>query len=239
MRLGSRANAAARRLGWEVQRFDPQRSKHARRQEILRTKHVDLLLDVGGNVGAWGQLIRRTGYGGRIASFEPVSSAFAKLQQTAATDAGWECHRLALGDRNGAAEIGVSENLGSSSFLEIERRHVEASPGAHYVTRESVELARLDSMMPKLGDPQERIYMKLDVQGYELKVLEGAAATLPRVVAIETEVNLVKLYEGQPSICDLLAALEPIGFELFALEPCFVDERSGQMLEVDALLVRR
>ena len=239
MQLRSRVNDALRKLGWEAHRFEPAQSRHARRHAILTRGRIELLLDVGGNVGAWGQLVRRTGYTGRIVSFEPVAAAFQQLQRAAAGDPRWECHRLALGERDGEAEIAVSENLGSSSFLEIEQRHVDADPEARYVGRERVEVARLDSLLPELGGADEPIYLKLDVQGYEMKVLDGATDSLGRVQAIETEVNLVDLYAEQPALCELLGRLEPAGFELFALEPCFLDPRTGQMLEMDALLVRR
>jgi FkbM family methyltransferase len=235
---GSRANAVARRLGWEVHRYDPSQSLHARRLAVLRRTGTTVVFDVGANCGQYGLLLRRTGYSGRIASFEPVSVAFEDLERESRGDSLWECRRLALGDREGNQEIGVSANLASSSFLGMEDRLVESDAESAYVAQESVPVVRLDSAADELTESDDRIYLKLDVQGYELRVLRGAPETLEKVQAIELELSLVPLYEDQPEVGELLEFVRSAGFEPFSLEPCFVDPRSGQMLQLDGLFVR-
>lgn len=238
MSLGSNLNGLARKAGWEVRRYRPTRSEHARRQWVLREYGVDLVLDVGGNVGEWGALLRRSGYRGRIVSFEPISEAFEALERRAAGDPAWDVHRMALGERDREAAIQVSENLGSSSFLPIEDRHLEADATSAYVREETVPVRKLDSVADDLTSGENLVYLKLDVQGFETKVLAGAALYLSRVIAIQAEVSLVPLYQDEPSPWDVLTRIQSLGFEPFSLDPCFSDPDSGRMLQMDALFVR-
>jgi hypothetical protein len=87
--------------------------------------------------------------------------------------------------------------------------------------------------------PAGRTLLKLDVQGYELRVLTGAAGMLGDVGIVETELSVVSLYAGQPLLADILRALEDEGFALHALEPILRDWRTGELLQFDGLFVRR
>ena len=57
-------------------------------------------------------------------------------------------------------------------------------------------------------------FIKMDIQGAELDVLQGGAATLGAVLALVTEVEFVPLYKGQPLFADVDAHLRSRGFML-------------------------
>jgi FkbM family methyltransferase len=198
---------------------------------------IHLVIDAGANVGQYGADIRDDGYEGRILSFEPLNSAFQELQKRTALDRKWQCVQTALGDEQGKSEIYVSGNSPSSSLLPMQERHVRALPVSQIIGRESVRVSRLDAFR---GDAiaNERIWFKLDVQGYEHKVLAGAAGILPQVRAIEMEMCLVTLYEGQELIDDSLKRVASLGFCLSALEEVFFDERTLQVLAVNGIFLR-
>ena len=82
------------------------------------------------------------------------------------------------------------------------------------------------------------MFSKLDVQGTELAVLDGAAQTLSQVQALEIELSLFSLYDGDALIGDVLRRLDDEGFNLLSFHGGF-REPSGQLLQVDALFVRR
>ena len=99
-------------------------------------------------------------------------------------------------------------------------------------------LARLDSIANDILRAEDDVYLKMDVQGYELPALEGAAQTLRQVVAIEVELSLVPLYERQALVHEVMGYLSDRGFEPVWLEKVLVDSQSGRLLQVDGLFVR-
>jgi FkbM family methyltransferase len=235
-----RAQAAVRRwLGLDVRRWSPAGVALARRMRILDDNNVTVVLDVGANRGQFAAELRVGGYRGRIVSFEPLGSAYAALEDAARDDPNWECRRLALSDSDGVTELHVSENAVSSSLLDMEARHLEAAPDSRYVARERVRQARLEALAEELHLPGDGVYLKLDVQGSEAKALAGARATLPRVVAIETELSLVPLYREQLLFRDILDLLDDAGYALVSLEPAYADPRTGHVLQVDGIFLRR
>ena len=82
---------------------------------------------------------------------------------------------------------------------------------------QEVEVHRLDDYSRLHGLPTPDL-IKLDVQGYELRVLEGAEALLPSVRAVLTEVSFRSYYDGQVLFPELLHFLENRGFHLHAFD---------------------
>jgi FkbM family methyltransferase len=227
-----------RRSGFDLVRYTSERFPHLRRRQVIGAESVSLVLDVGASVGEYAEALRRNGYGGRIVSLEPLTTAFAELERRARDDAHWECRQLALGDSQGFRTINVAGNLVSSSFLAMTSRHVASAPDSTYVGREEVQITRLDSLRGDLFDARDKIYLKLDVQGFELPVMRGARLALPQVRAVEAELSLVTLYEGQELLPEVVASFRESGFVLVALEPAFADPHSGELLQMDGFFVR-
>ena len=94
-------------------------------------------------------------------------------------------------------------------------------------------LARLDEV-EGVAELEEPLLLKLDVQGYELAVIDGAERTLQRTALLEVEVSVRALYEGQPLLADVLDVLRAKGFALVALEPGFYDPKDGAIVQYDA-----
>jgi FkbM family methyltransferase len=222
--------------GVDLVRYDERHSADLRRHRILRERRIDVVVDVGANDGPYAIALRRAGFAGRIVSFEPGSSAFARLAERAAGDERWEAQRLAIGSRRGSATLRVTGNSSSSSLLALRELQVEAEPESAVVATENVEVAVLDELaVVRTG---ERAFLKLDVQGYELEVLRGADALLTSVQAVETELSLVPLYDGAPLLPEVVEHLLGRGFHLHGLEPVFWDPRDGAVLQLDGMFVR-
>ena len=229
--LASVVKGAARHVGLELSRYRP---ASMRRKELIDKYHIEMVLDVGANRGLYGSELRTSGFTGRIVSFEPLSSAYRALAQRAALDPGWECWQLALGDRTGVAELNIASNFASSSFFLMLDAHARFAPHVTAVGVERVAMRTLDSLRLRLEGPT---LMKLDVQGYEPRVLKGAAASLEQVVLIECEMAVEPLYESQLALRDMLNLLHELGFDLVALEPG-PPGSAGETAYVDAMLVR-
>jgi FkbM family methyltransferase len=234
------AQTAMRRwLRLDVRRWAPAGVAAARRLRILSDAGVSAVLDVGANRGQFAKELRAGGYAGRIVSFEPLGSAYGALERAAAEDPLWSCRRLALSDSEGEAELHVAGNAVSSSLLDMEARHLEAAPESQYVGHERVRQARLDELAGELELPADGIYLKVDVQGLESRVIEGARGALPRIVAIESELSLVPLYREQLLFRQMLDLLDDAGYDPVSLEPAYADPRNGHVLQVDGIFLRR
>jgi FkbM family methyltransferase len=206
-----------------------------RRARLLAWKDVDAVIDVGANTGQFGMRIRAAGFRGRIVSFEPLPAAFEALSAATADDSRWDCHRLALGARAGRERLNVSADLEASSVLPMEDRHVRHCPASAYVGVETVRVASLDGLASRLLAEEDRLYLKLDVQGYELEVLRGSEEVLSRVALVEAELSLVPLYRGGPLYREVIDHLDQRGFQLVSVEGITEEPETGHMLQVDAV----
>src|SRR5687768_3286364 len=118
--------ALIRPLGYEI---SPIRIPPPPVPSPLTVKGIDVLFDVGANVGQFASEARAAGYRGRIVSFEPLPEAHAQILANSADDPDWLVHeRCALGERIGETEINVSENSYSSSLLAITEACTSAAP---------------------------------------------------------------------------------------------------------------
>ena len=225
-----------RRLGYDVHRYNGEPATfESRRTAIMRAHAVDLVLDVGANVGQYGGELRRSGYLGHIVSFEPLTSAFGKLSARVAADAAWDCVHVALGEIAGETVIHVAGNSYSSSLLPMTDLHRRIAPESAYVADETVAMETLDFAAAPFLDGERRSLLKLDVQGYELAVLRGASETLKSVVVVEVEMSTRALYEGQPLWHEVVQFLAAAGFQLAVAHELIVDPDSGELLQLDGL----
>jgi FkbM family methyltransferase len=231
---------AIRRVGWELTRFRPESCEWARLKRMLSAHRVDTVLDVGANTGQFAKNLRDAGFKGRIVSFEPTSEAHSQLCRVARSDPLWTvADRMAIGDRDGLTEIHVANNSVSSSLLPMLDLHRAADPESGFVTTEAVPIVRLDSIAPRFLKDDESFFIKLDVQGFEKKILEGAPNLLKRIVGLQIELSLAPIYEGQTLFQPMLEYLCTIDFDLWGLIPDFVDKRNGRLLVVDGVFFRR
>jgi hypothetical protein len=86
--------------------------------------------------------------------------------------------------------------------------------------------------------PDDRLWIKLDVQGYEQTVLDGAMQAIARTRVVESELSLIPLYEGQHLYREIIDQLEMLGFGLVSIERGFTDPTTGHVLQVDGIFVR-
>ena len=229
-----RVRKLARRMGYEVRQYTPLRSLTAARERLL--EGVDVVLDVGANAGQYGTMLREQGFAGRLVSLEPVAEAFAVLTGLAAADGAWEAVCVAASDEDGEITLNVTGDSRSSSVLSRNERFADKAGWAPKETRR-IAARRLDGLIDGLLGPGERAFLKLDVQGYERHVLDGAGGLLARFEGIELELSVTPLYDGQPGLVEMLPLLAERGFRPVCLEPILLDD-DGLLMELDGLFAR-
>jgi FkbM family methyltransferase len=239
--LKSFVQSGLRALGLELQRFHPRSSQDAHLRACLSEHRVNLVLDVGANIGQYAKRLRgRTGYRGRIVSFEPMLAAHSALCEAARRDPLWEvAARAAIGAEQGTVTLNVAHNLLSSSLLPMLASHVNAAPESSYSGTESVPLMPLDVLARQYLREDSTVFLKIDTQGYENQVLEGARATLRRAVGVQLELSLVPLYADQQLMPEMIAKMTDSRFDLWGIWPAFADAATGRVLQVDAVFFRK
>jgi len=207
--------------------------------ELLERYQVDCIFDVGANIGQSGNFYRQIGFNGTLVSFEPVRALFEKLAARSARDRDWTALNHALGDKTESLEINVSGgHAGSSSILPMTENIPLNAPSQKVVRTETIQVRTLDEVMPELYPEGERCFLKLDVQGYEKNVLMGGLSALPRVVGVKLEMSLVRNYEGETMLFDMLPYVESLGFRLVQFENGWSNDKTGELYQVDGIFFR-
>jgi FkbM family methyltransferase len=221
--------------GWEVRRRErnPQHSLLGLRKLDIRT-----IVDVGANTGQFARSYLDFFPRSHVFSFEPIAAAYGELSSWAATEPRVTAFNVAVGEAEGTMRMNEhTNNTVSSSLLPTTDASIDIWPAQAQQKQVDVRVATLDDMMK--GRPLEReVLVKLDVQGYEDRVIRGGSATLRQAAAVVTEVNLDSLYEGQARFRDIVTGLDAVGLEFAGtLEQNIFGD--GHVVFLDALFVRR
>ena len=232
MTLRSALEKVISRSGYQVHRSDG-----VRRGLLLRHFGVDMVLDVGAAAGRYSQQLRRFGFQGRILSIEPLDNAFIALQAIAKYDDKWEVAKIALGSQPGSAQMNVAGNSDSSSLLPMLDRHLGAAPHTALVDRQQTDVTTLDLLYQRYPAAR-RPFIKIDTQGSEGAVLDGAQCLLRDSVGVQIELSFIPLYEGGMLYEEAIIRLSKLGFSLANLELGFRDPTSQQLLQADGIFFR-
>jgi len=227
------------KIGYDISRFTPSTHPLARRRQLLRSFAIDTVLDIGANTGQFARELRHDlGYTGRIISFEPQSKIFEALKANAEGDSAWKVYNWAVGEAAGEAEINISVDPLSSSLLGVMPAFLKSAPNAKYVGKEVIQVKPLDSFFSDYCTAENNVYLKIDTQGFESKVLKGAERSLPRIDTVQMEMSLVPLYQDELLFHDMCTLMAGKGYTLVSLEEVFADSRSGQLMQVDGIFHR-
>jgi FkbM family methyltransferase len=202
---------------------------------VLKSFKINLVFDVGANVGQYGISLREQGYSGVIVSFEPMTEAHQKLTRISDSDLNWKVHSpTALGSENMREIFHISANSLSSSLLEMNERHLLAAPQSKYISSEVVRICKLDDVWGQYNFENSVILLKLDVQGFEMNVLKGSESMLNSVSLIQLEMSTTHLYSNQSLYFEIDSYLRSLGFSLLNICPQFWS-KTGKLLQYDGI----
>jgi FkbM family methyltransferase len=237
MNIRHAAKSLALNLGYDLRRTGNYIYKEP--IDFLRSRNIDLVIDVGANVGQYAKGLREDAYAGWIVSFEPIAAAYEELAALANKDARWKAMNMALGDDEGVANINVAQWSVFSSMLPQLPTAIVFDSEAQVVRSESVRIARLDDIFPEL--PRSKAaFLKIDTQGYERQVLLGARECLPSFLGVQMELPIIHLYEGTWKFHEAVAYMIDLGFEISNIMPTNYDQTdSVSLVEVDCIFRRR
>jgi FkbM family methyltransferase len=237
----------AARLGYEViPSWRLKAFEHARHlKRLFDQLQVDTVLDIGANDGGYRKLVRDfVGFEGRVVSFEPVPAVYAALERGAANDPKWKGYQMALGDEDGELEIHVTQRSTMSSFLTRDESRLRSLGYEHLlnvtdiVRSERVPVRRLDTIFDEVtqGRKDTRVYLKCDTQGFDLKVMAGAAASLSSIIALQIELSFKPIYADAPTYTEVLQRMTAQGCDVTCRYPVRRDELF-RILNFDCVMI--
>jgi len=199
---------------------------------------IDLVLDVGACFGQYSKWLMGVGYKNSILSFEPCSSSYTKLQETAQPFPNWQiAPRTALGNKADKVWLNVYSLPGCNSLLEADKIK-DYLPSINLQEKEEVDVVRLDSVSHSAIADAKSILLKADVQGFEKYVIEGAENLMHKIQLIHLEVSFVEIYQGETAFLDMANLLNGFGYRLNYMYPEYVD-KNGNMIQANAVFARR
>jgi FkbM family methyltransferase len=204
--------------------------------ELIR--ELRFVCDVGANRGDFSAAVLLVAPSARVAAVEPNPAELAVLQRRFAKEPRISLHGQAAGSAPGKATLHVESQSELSSLRQLSAR-ARRFHGASPLAAREVDVVRLDDL---LAHEPEISLLKVDVQGFEHDVLDGAQRTLERSVCLVIEVNYEpNYYEGASGFrelynriesqsplrlsCVSAPALAPDGFGAWA-DAVFVHERA-------------
>ena len=194
-----------------------------------------LVVDVGANKGQFTLLALELFPKARIVAFEPLREAGARFGRAVGAEPRVRLIAAALGLSAGEAVMHVSGRDDCSSLLDIARLQ-ELVPDAAMVGTEMVRIGRLQDF---LGADEfiAPALLKIDVQGFELQVLQGCGDWLKRFAWVYVELSFCELYAGQALADPVIRHLLGAGFVFTAVYNLSCDA-DGKPLQADILFSR-
>jgi FkbM family methyltransferase len=245
MRLLTDARRLLNRAGIDVTRW-PHRPEAGvidwALAEVIRSRGINCVIDVGGNRGQSARRLRALGYTGRIVSFEPSPTVLPVINAAAARDADWIVRPVALSSQAGQAEMRLHKEPQLDSLLDSLPSVTDQIPGMRQTGTAIITLTTLADEFPAItaGIPQPRVLLKCDTQGHDAEVLRGAGdkGLDEAVIAALVELVAQPVYSGQPGMTAVMEMLMADRFTPVAFEPFFESSDGLRVVEFDGLFIR-
>ena len=222
-------HGTVRRFGVDINRIPSDR--------WLRRMPIRTVLDVGANTGQFAHLARRLFPTSQIYSFEPLEDCFSEMRRAFRTDPLWRGYQCALGAVESEGLFHRSAYSPSSSVLAMADLHREAFPQTVGGRNEQVRIHRLDDILAGVELAPD-VLVKLDVQGFEDRVLDGATSVLAKTQVVISEVSFDRLYHAQASFDDIYGRLRQAGFAFHGTWAQLLHPADGRILQADAIFLR-
>jgi FkbM family methyltransferase len=213
-----------------------------RLREVIRSRGINCVIDVGGNRGTFAQRVRKLGYDGRIVSFEPSPTVLPVIRAAALQDANWTVRPVALAAESGTGQLRLHQESQLDSLLDTLPGVTDQVPMMASAGTVAIAVSTLEEEFPHIieGIAEPRVLLKSDTQGYDDQVLRGAGAggISPAVVAVLVELSAQPIYQEQPRMTSVMELVMAAGFTPVAFEPFFHSSDGLRIVELDALFMR-
>jgi FkbM family methyltransferase len=200
---------------------------------VLQGMDFDFIVDVGANRGQFALVARKVFPRARILSFEPLVEPIQIFKRVFEHDRNITLYPYAIGREKMSSTIHVSREDDSSSLLPITGTQTDIFPGSAEKETRQVMVYPLSQLIDPSCIPPASL-LKIDVQGYELDVLQGCEDILQKFSHLYVECSFVELYEGQALAHQIIAWLEARNFLLSSIHNIYYG-KDGMAIQGDFL----
>ena len=206
---------------------------------ILSQLNINLVFDVGANIGQFGLLLRKNGYKGTIISFEPCSDSFEKLKKASHNDDNWKIFKMALGDKKTQKEINIFNASDLNSFNEVsDLGKIRFDDNFKKIKTELIHLSTLNDFFEKNNLNEKRIFLKMDTQGYDLNVFRGANKFYSSILGLMAEIPVQKIYNTNENYHETIEEYESNDFRITGIFPVSHNKKNHTVIEFDCVMVK-
>ncbi|WP_284308685.1 FkbM family methyltransferase [Hydrogenophaga electricum] len=203
---------------------------------VLKSKDFSSIIDVGANRGQFALAAAHFCKSAEIFSFEPLSKPTLVFKSVFRDISRVKLFQVAIGKSNSEEQMHVSEKDDSSSLLPIGEIQTEIFPGTGQAGLETVRVAKLSSIL-NFNEIRSPVLLKVDVQGFELAVIEGLLDCIAYFDSIYIECSFVELYRGQGLAHQVIDILHANSFKIVGVYNETFD-RNGRSIQADLLFSR-
>ena len=177
-----------------------------------------MVLDIGANIGHWsGRLSKMVGPQGKVIAFEPVPITYERFKKIYKNLKNINIYDLALSDKDNFVEFLVPQHSFALTTSYISSTNPLINTNKIGFTSIKLPTYCLDSIYKEL-DINFCSFIKCDVEGHELEVMQGAISFLSRFKpVIYIEILREKWVEGDPRKSGVSSFLEKLGYSSFQI----------------------
>jgi len=194
------------------------------------------VVDIGVNHGQFLHLASRLWPGADIIGVEPNAALAEKANGIYAGNSRVRVEACAVGAEDGTIDLFVTANDQNSSIHKPTAAFHDDRSNDGVVRTDPVKLARLDGLLDGAKGP---MLLKIDVQGAELEVLQGAGDRLDDVTVIIIESPFEVSYDGAAGFDEIYRFLTARGFAYEGALGQLNSKHTGRVRQEDSIYVRR
>lgn len=224
-------------MGYELHKIEYVLGAEKQKTLWLENYGIKTVIDVGANEGQFATYINKILPKAMIYSFEPLPDCHEKLVSNSSSIDKFQSFNMALGDTAGKININRSNFSQSSSLLPMNQSHEEAFPFSKGGSIQEIDICRLDDVAVQMV-LEVPILIKIDVQGFEDKVILGGLETIKKADILIVELSLELLYESQLLFDDMYKLLTNLGFKYQGNLGQMHSLVDGKVVQIDGIFVR-
>lgn len=221
-----------RRFGYDIRKY------HPLFETLIKKYKITTILDIGANQGQFALKIHEELPEAYIYSFEPLKDCYDILvQNLEKKQIKFKAFNFALGDVNGETKIQLNNFSPSSSILHITNAHKKLYPKSKETNERTIIVKRLDDVANELR-LTDNILIKIDVQGFEDRVIKGGTQVISRAKIVLIENSFIPLYENQALFDDIHKLLTNLGFSYYSHGDQHWNEKTNELVYEDSIYIR-
>lgn len=232
------------RFGYDIVRYHPpfirgktDKASIENEYKWLKEFKFMTIIDIGANEGQFADKIRLLFPNAYIYAFEPLPSVFEKLKDNFKEDKKFTAVNLGLGEQKSVLPLNENEYSPSSSFLNLTDVHTKNFEEAVKTKELNVNVEKLDEVFTA-KQIELPLLVKIDVQGFEDKVIRGGINTLQKASVIICELSFVELYKGQALFEDILHLITQMGFKYAGSIEQLRAPETNRILQADGIFIK-